>query len=216
MNMNESELKNLWQLHDKKIEKILAINKQQLYALQTEKAESKIRSFTKGHAAAVVLGIVWIGFLSFLVYHSLDKFYFSLSLSLLILFNVFAVIAYIRHIAILTSVSIEESITETQRKIALVRTSDNLVGRILLLQTPLYCTWWYTEDLVQNGSEFFWTVNAMVVGLFSAAAIFLFIKLSYSNPSAKWLRWTDKYFGSEKLAKASEFLTEIEEYKKEN
>jgi hypothetical protein len=181
----------------------LAINKQQLYALQTEKAESKIRSFTKGHAAAVVLGIVWIGFLSFLVYHSLDKFYFSLSLSLLILFNVFAVIAYIRHIAILTSVSIEESITETQRKIA-------------LLQTPLYCTWWYTEDLVQNGSEFFWTVNAMVVGLFSAAAIFLFIKLSYSNPSAKWLRWTDKYFGSEKLAKASEFLTEIEEYKKEN
>lgn len=214
--MNESELKSLWQLQDKKIEKILEINKQQLYALQTEKAESNIRSFMKGHAATVVLGMVWIGFLSFLVYHSLDKFYFSLSLGLLILFNVFAVIAYIRHIVILTSVSIEESITETQRKIALVRTSDHLVGRILLLQAPLYCTWWYTEDLVQNGGVFFWTVNAMVVGLFSAAVIFLFIKLSPTNPSAKWLRCMDKFLGSEKLAKASELLTEIEEYKKEN
>jgi hypothetical protein len=214
--MNEAELKSIWQSYDKKIDQILEINKQQLYALQTEKAESKIRSFVKGHTAAMILGIVWIIFLAFLVYHSLDKLYFSLSVGLLIVFNTFAVIAYIRHIAILTSVSIEESITETQKKIALVRTSDNLVGRILLLQTPLYCTWWYTEDLVQNGGVFFWTVNAIVVMFFTAAAIFLFIKLSPNNPSAKWLRWTNKYFGSEKLAKASEFLQEIEEFRKEN
>jgi hypothetical protein len=213
--MNESELKSLWQSNDKKINQILEINKQQLYALQTEKAESKIRSFIKGHTAAMALGIVWIAFLTFLVYHSLDKVYFSLSVGLLIVFNVFAVVAYIRHIAILSSVSIAESITGTQRKIALVRTSDNLVGRILLLQTPLYCTWWYTEDLVKNGGVFFWTVNAMIVGLFTAASIFLFIKLSPNNQSAKWLRWTNKYFGSAKLAKASEFLQEIEEFKKE-
>jgi hypothetical protein len=163
----------------------------------------------------MVLGIVWITFLAFLVYHSLDKVYFSISVGLLIVFNIFAVIAYIRHIAILTSVSIAESITETQRKIALVRTSDNLVSRILLLQTPLYCTWWYTEDLVQNGGVFFWTVNATIVALFTAAAIFLFIKLSPSNQSSRWIRWANNFFGSEKLIKASEFLQEIEEYKKE-
>jgi hypothetical protein len=216
MIMNESELKNIWQSYDKKIDQILEINKQQLYALQTEKVESKIRSFVKGHTAVMILGIVWIIFLVFLVYHSLDKFYFSLSVGLLAVFNVFAVFAYIRHIVILTSVNIEESITETQRKVALVRTSDNLVGRILLLQTPLYCTWWYTEDLVQNGGVFFWTVNAIIVALFTAGAIFLFIKLSPNNQSAKWIRWTNKFFGSEKLTKASEFLQEIEEFKKEN
>jgi hypothetical protein len=214
--MNELELKTIWQSYDKKIDRILEINKQQLYALQTEKAESKIRSFIKGHTATMLLGIIWIAFLTFLVYHSLDKIYFSVSVGLLIVFNIFAVIAYIRHIAILSSVSIAESITETQRKIALVRTSDNLVGRILLLQTPLYCTWWYTEDLVQNGGVFFWTVNAIIVALFTAGAVFLFIKLSPTNQSAKWARWTYKFFSSEKLIKASEFLKEIEEYKKEN
>jgi hypothetical protein len=214
--MNELELKTIWQSYDKKIDRILEINKQQLYALQTEKAESKIRSFIKGHTATMLLGIIWIAFLAFLVYHSLDKIYFSVSVGLLIVFNIFAVIAYIRHIAILSSVSIAESITETQRKIALVRTSDNWVGRILLLQTPLYCTWWYTEDLVQNGSVFFWTMNIITVALLTAAAVFLFIKLSPNNQSAKWIRWTDKFFGSEKLIKTSEFLKEIEEYKKEN
>jgi len=213
--MNESELKIIWQSHDKKIEKLLEINKQQLYALQTEKAESSIRSFVRGHAAVMILGIVWIIFLAFLVYHSLDKVYFSLSIGLLVVFNIFAVIAYIRHIAILNSVSIAESITETQRKIAMVKTSDNLVGRILLLQTPLYCTWWYTVDLVQNGGVLFWMINATVVILLTVVAIFLFIKLSPHNQSNKWKRWTDKYFGSEKLTKATQFLQEIEEFKKE-
>lgn len=213
--MNELELKTIWQSYDKKINQILEINKHQLNALKTEKAESKIRSFVKGHTTVMLLGVIWIAFLSFLVYHSLDKVYFSLSVGLLIVFNIFAVIAYIRHIAILTSVSIAESITETQRKIALVRTSDNLVGRILLLQTPLYCTWWYTEDLVQNGGVFFWTVNGIIVGLFTAAAIFLFIKLSPHNQSSTWRQWTDRFFGSEKLMKASQFLQEIEEFKRE-
>ena len=214
--MNESELRSIWQSYDKKIEKILEINKQQLYALQTEKAEFKIRSFVKGLAVAVVGGIVWIAFLFFLVYHSLDKIYFSISVGLLIVFNIFAVIAYIRHIAILASINIEESITKTQKKIAMVRTSDILVGRILILQTPLYCTWWYTEDLVQNGGVFFWTVNAIIVGLFTAGSILLFVKLSPNNQSAQWIRWTHKLFGSEKLAKAAGFLREIEEYKKES
>lgn len=213
--MNESELKMIWQSHDKKIEKLLEINKQQLYALQTEKAESNIRSFVRGHTVVMILGIVWIIFLAFLFYHSLDKFYFSLSIGLLVVFNIFAVIAYFRHIAILNSVSIAESITETQRKIAMVKTSDNLVGRILLLQTPLYCTWWYTEDLVQNGGVLFWIINATVVILLTVVAIFLFIKLSPQNKSNKWKQWTDKYFGSEKLTKATQFLQEIEEFKKE-
>lgn len=216
MVMNESELKSIWQSYDKKISQMLEINKKQLYVLQTEKIESNIRSFIKGHTVAVVLGVVWIAFLVFLVYHSLDKIYFSISVSLLIVFNIFAVVAYVRHIAIIASVSVEQSITETQTKIARVRTSYNLVGRILLLQTPLYCTWWYTEDLVQNGGVFFWTVNAIIVALFTAASIFLFTKLSPNNKSPKWIRWTDKYFGSAKLIKASQFLQEIEDYKKEN
>jgi hypothetical protein len=99
--MNESELKDLWQSYDKKIDNMLAINKQQLYVLQTGKAESKIHSFLKMHTFVMLLGIAWVGLLVFLVYYSLDNTYFAISVSLLALFNIFAVLAYIRHIAIL-------------------------------------------------------------------------------------------------------------------
>jgi hypothetical protein len=97
-----------------------------------------------------------------------------------------------------------------------VRTSDNLVGRILILQTPLYCTWWYTEELVKNGGLLFWVAQFIIVGLLTSAAVFFFVKLSPNNQSKKWLKWTDKYFGGEKLTKAAEFLQEIEAYKKES
>ena len=110
--MNESELRSIWQSQDKKIEKILQINKKQLFAIQSEKAESKIRSFKRSHTIVMVLGIVWVLFLGFLLYHAHDNIYFTVSVALILLFNVFAVVLYLRHIIILNQINIAESITD--------------------------------------------------------------------------------------------------------
>ncbi len=214
--MNEQELKSIWKAYDKKIDTIIQINKQQLHAIQTEKAESKIQSFKKNHTVVMVLGIVWILFLGFLVYHTLDNIYFTISVGLIILFNIFAVVLYLRHIIILSQINIVESITETQRKLALVHTSYSQVGRVLLLQIPLYCTFYYSDALVQHGGMLFWSIQAVVVPSLTALSIYLFRKLSHKNQTDNWVKRSDKFFGSEKLRKAMSFLNEIEEYKKES
>ena len=213
--MNELDLKSIWQSHDKKIEKLLQINKQQLRAIQTEKAESKIESFKKSHTIVIVLGIVWVLFLGFLLFNVHKNIYFTLSVGLILLFNVFAVALYLKHIIILSQINIAESITETQRKLALVHTSYSQVGRILLLQTPLYCTFYYSDELVQHGGILFWTIQAVIVPALTALSIYLFRKLSDKNMSDNWVKRSDKFFGSEKLHKAISFLKEIEAYKKE-
>jgi hypothetical protein len=209
--MNEAELKSIWQSYDSKINKVLAINKQQLFELQSQKADLKIRSFQRSHILVMLLGVLWSAFLAFLVFHSLDKIYLTVSLSILLLFNVFAVLLYLRHIVILGQITGTDSIAETQARLASVYHSYTNSGRILLLQTPFYCTWWYTADLIQSGGILFWTIQFLVVGLFTGLSIFLFRKLSPSNPSEKWKKISDKYFGAEKLRKAMDFLKEIEE-----
>ncbi|MBK6263947.1 hypothetical protein JKA74_02770 [Marivirga sp. S37H4] len=214
--MNESELKNIWKSYDSKIEKVLAINKQQLHELQSEKAGSKIQSFIRNHILVMLLGLVWIFFLSFLVYHTRDNIYFTISVGAIILFNVFAVLLYLRHIIILSQIDISESITATQQKLAQVYTSYTQAGRVLLLQAPFFCTWWYTEELVQNGGVVLWSIQIVVVAFFSFLAIYLFRKLSMKNPSDKWRKLSNKHFGAEKLQKAMDFLKEIEDYKKED
>ena len=214
--MNESDLKNAWKLYDKKLDRLLEVNFQQLKAVQTQKAESKIESFKKNHTIVMVLGIVWVLFLGFLLYHTRDNIYFTISVALIMLFNIFAVALYLRHIIILSQINTAESITETQRKLALVHTSYSQVGRVLLLQTPLYGTFYYSEALVQHGGTLFWSIQAVIVPSLTALSIYLFRKLSDKNQSDNWVKRADKLFGSEKLRKASEFLQEIEAYKKEN
>lgn len=209
--MNEAELKNIWQSYDQKINKILAINQQQLRELQSEKASSKIRSFQRNHVRVMVLGVIWIMFLGFLVYHSLHNIYFTISVSSIILFNVFAVLLYLRHIIILSGIDIAESITTTQKKLAKVYTSYTNSGRILLLQAPFYCTWWYSDELVNNGDAVFWSIQLLIVSLFTTLAIYLFKQLSPTNPSDKWRNRSNNIFGAAKLQKAMDFLSEVEE-----
>ncbi len=213
--MNESDLKNIWQSYDKKIDKILEINKQQLNAIQTKNAESKIQSFKRSHIIVMLLGIAWVLFLGFLIYNTRGNIYFTVSVGLIMLFNVFAVALYLRHIIILSQIDIAASITETQRKLALVHTSYSQVGRVLLLQTPLYCTFYYSDELVNNGGTLFWTIQAIVVPSLTVFSIYLFRKLSHKNQSDNWVKRSDKFFGSEKLRKAMDSLKELEEYKSE-
>jgi hypothetical protein len=213
--MDELDLKKIWQGYDKKIDKILQINKLQLSAIQTEKAESKIRSFKRNHLAVMLFGIVWILFLGFILYHAHSSIFFTVSVGMIILFNIFAVALYLRHIIMLNQIDIAGSITDTQTKLIQVQTSYSQVGRVLLLQTPFYCTWWYTEELVRNGGFLFWAINLSVVAILTTLSVYLFSKLSDKNKSEHWVKRVDKWFGAEKLQQASSFLQEIENYKKD-
>lgn len=214
--MNELELKNVWRTYDQKLNRLLEINYQQLKTLQSERAGSTIRAFMRGHVVVMLLGIAWITFLGYLVYHIRDNIYFTLSVSLIILFNVFAVVAFLQHLVILGSINIAESITETQQKLARVNTSYINVGRLLLLQTPFYCTWWYSQELVNHAGPLFWSIQALVVTALTVFAVYLFIKLSPKNKANRWAKRTDKFFGAEKLQKAIVFLKKIEDFKQED
>ena len=214
--MNEEELKRIWHGNDQRIDAMLQINKEKLYAVQTKKAESKIRSFKRNHVAVALFGVVWILFLGFLLYHAHTNIFFTVSLSMILLFNVFAVALYFRHILMLNAIDITGSVTVTQTKLIEVQDSYSQVGRVLLLQTPFYCTWWYSEELVRSGGALFWIINLTILSLLTALSVYLFVRLSNKNKSDNWVKRIDRMFGAEKLQQASLFLQEIEDYKKED
>lgn len=212
--MEETDLKNLWQSHDHKLATLLEINKKQLKELQGMKAQSSISSFTRNHVFVMLAGVVWVLLLIFLVYHVPNP-YFKVSVGFIILFNVFAVLLYLRHIFILLSIDVAGSITETQAKLSRVYTSYVQSGRVLLLQAPFYCTWWYTNELVQNGSAGFWLIQLVIVSAFTFVSVFLFRKLSLKNKAGNWARNSNRIFGAEKLQQAIAFLDEIRDFKNE-
>lgn len=212
--MEESTIKQLWHEYDLKLEKNLQLNYKIIRKLQTQQAEDRISSFRSNQIFGVVGGIIWILILVFLVVNTLHNIYFVISVGLIALFNVFAVAAYIRHLAILDQMNIADSITAAQKKLATIQASLNNVGRILVLQAPLYCTFWYNQDLVDYGGTTFWLINLSIVAIFVAGSAYLFKTLTYKNIHRKWVRNFVESFGGKKLSAAMEFLNDIEEYQK--
>jgi len=212
--MEELAIKQLWHEYDIKLEKSLQLNYKIIREMQTQKAENNITSFRRNQVFGVIGGIIWILILVFLVVNTLHNIYFVISVGLIAVFNIFAVAAYIRHLAMLDQVNITDSVTSAQQKLAAIQNSLNNVGRILVLQTPLYCTFWYNQQLVDHGGAMFWLINLTIVAFFVAISVYLFKTLTYKNIHRKWVRKFIESFGGKKLIKAMEFLNEIEEYQK--
>lgn len=212
--MEEATIKQLWHEYDLKLEKNLQLNYKIIRELQTQKAEDRISSFRRNQVLGVVGGIIWILILVFLVVNTLHNIYFVISVGLIALFNIFAVATYIRHLAILDQMNIADSVTAAQKKLATIQASLNNVGRILVLQAPLYCTFWYNQDLVDHGGTMFWLINLSIVAVFVAGSIYLFNTLTQKNIHRKWVRGFMESFGGKKLSAAMEFLNDIEEYQK--
>jgi hypothetical protein len=213
--MEELEIKQLWQEYDRKLEKNLQLNYRIISEMQTRKFEDHISSFKRNQVLGVVTGIIWIAFLVFLVVNTLHNMYFVVSIGLIALFNIFAVAAYIRHLWLLGQVNIADSITSAQQKLATIQTSFNNVGRILVLQAPFYCTFWYSQELVDHAGTTFWIINLSIVTVFVIASLYLFKTLTHENIHRKWVRAFMESFGGKKLIRAMEFLKEIEVYKTE-
>lgn len=212
--MEELMIKQLWQEYDRKLEKSLQLNYKIIREMQAQKAGDNISAFRRNQIFGIIAGILWIFVLVFLLVHALYNIYFVVSVGLIALFNIFAVGAYIRHLALLDQVDISDNVTVAQQKLAKIQSSLNNVGRILVLQAPLYCTFWYNQQLVDHGGTLFWLINLTVVALFVAGSIYLFKTLTYQNIHRKWVRKFIEGFGGKKLIKAMEFLNEIEEYQK--
>ncbi len=211
--MEELAIKQLWHDYDAKLEKSLQLNYRIIREMQTQKYEDHIGSFKKNQVAGIIIGILWILFLVFLVVNTLHNIYFVISIGMIALFNIFAVGTYIRHLVLLDQVNIADSITGAQEKLAAIQTSLNNVGRILVLQAPFYCTFWYSQELVDHAGTTFWIINLSVVTLFVIASLYLFKTLTFENIHRKWVRGVIESFGGKKLIKAKEFLEEIEAYK---
>jgi len=213
--MEELNIKQLWHAYDLKLEKSLQLNQKIMNELQAQKAESNISSFRRGQVAGVVLGVLWALFLVFWTIIGHRNIYFAGSMGTIALFNIFAVATYIKHLALLDQVNVADNITVAQQKLATIQASLSNSGRIMILQTPFWCTFWYNQQLVDHGGSIFWIINLTAVALFIGLSVYLYKKLTYKNIHIKWVKAFIEGFGGKKLIKAMEFMNEIEDYKME-
>ena len=221
--MEDAELKILLETFNHKLEEAKVLNLQSWVLnfkcfenMQSQKAKSKLKSLANFKIFAVFLGMLWVLFLGYLVYYSLEmsKIFFVISAGAIMLITMVAIFVYIRHIILIIKINNSENVLKTQETIAHLQLSTMNISRILFLQTPFYCTFWWSTSMIVNSPVPFWLISFPIALLFTLASVWLYKNISYKNVNKKWFKilfnspeWTN-------LSDASTFLNGIEDFKR--
>lgn len=223
--MENTQLENLLASYNHQLEESKLLNLQSWVlnfkcyeALQTQKTKSKLRSLILIKSVVMLLGIIWVLFLGFLLYHSLEmsKIFFVISVVAVMLITSAAVIVYAYHLVLILKINNSDSVIKNQETIARLQLSTINISRILFLQGPFYCTFWWSTQMIVDSPVAFWLISVPIALLFTFASIWLYMNISYRNADKKWFRILFNSPEWNVLTKASAMLKEIDEYKKGN
>ena len=221
--MEEAQLNQLLASYNQQLEEAKVLNLQSwvlnykcFETMQTQKAKSKLRNLVSFKIIAIVIGILWVSFLGYLLYYSLEmsKIFFVISAGAIILITSAAIFVYAYHIVLIIQINNSESVLKTQETIARLQLSTINIVRILFLQAPFYCTFWWSSKIIKESLPAFWLISVPVALLFTIGSLWLYKNISLKNMHKKWFKilfnspeWTT-------LSKAAAFLEEIDNFKK--
>lgn len=219
--MEDLEIKALWQIANQKIEKSFSINKQQMEEITHLKVQSIISSMKPIKIFTILIGLIWTGILGTVVinlfifaYHKVNLF-FLFSVAFQVTLTAIALIVYIHQLITIYRIDITESILKTQEKLATLKTSTLLVARILLLQLPVWTTFYWNQGMFENGNWFLWLIQGTITLSFTYVAVWLFFNIKFENKNKKWFRLIFNGKEWSPLMKSMELLEQIETYKEE-
>ena len=221
--MDDNQLKNILESYNQKLEQAQVLNMQSwvlnlkcFETLQKNKAHSKLESLINFKLFAVGLGILWLFFLAYIFYFSLEKasIFFIISCGAVILFTTLAIAVYLHHVNLISKINNSESVITAQERITKLKLSTINISRILFLQAPFYCTFWWSTKMIVDSPLSFWLISFPIALLFTFASIWLYRNISTKNVNKKWFKILFNSPEWNSLVRADSFLEEIKEFKK--
>jgi len=218
--MNELELIKLWQTNNAKLDENFVISKKNREDITRVKVYSLLGSMKPIKIFTLLAGILWVGIGATALfpiylnsYPDANKF-FLFSASIQVALTAMAVVAYLRQLITIYQVDVTDPIVSTQEKLSTLKMSTLWVTRILLLQLPVWTTFWWNETMLTDWGILQWGVTLLFTVAFTVVAVWLFFHIKYENRNQRWFQLI--FSGKEwiSLMKSMELLEQVEEYKK--
>lgn len=217
--MNDLELKKLWHTTNDKLEMNIDINKKNLNDITLVKVHNIIGSMKPIKIFTVLAGFLWVGigiiFLGsiFLNSYSEANKFFLYSASIQVGLTAIAWLVYLYQLITIYKVDITEPIIRTQVKLLNLKMTTLWVTRILILQLPVWTTFWWNEKMLTDFGFLQWLIILFFTIAFTVIALWLFFNIKYENRNKKWFQLV--FTGKEwrPLMKSLELLEQLDEFK---
>ncbi len=216
--MNELELKKLWQATNDKLDESIIINKKNTEDITRVKIHSILGSMKTIKIFTLLVGILWVGIgiiaLSSIYLNSFSEAnkFFLFSASIQVGLTAMALFVYLYQLITIYQVNITDPIIRTQKNLVSLKMSTLWVTRILLLQLPVWTTFWWNETMLTDWGILQWVVTLFFTISLTVIAIWLFFNIKYENRNKKWFQLI--FSGKEwtPLMKSMELLEQVEDY----
>jgi lysylphosphatidylglycerol synthetase-like protein (DUF2156 family) len=220
--MEETNFILLWKEHYEKIDQALALNKQILREVISQKAQSVLQSLSRFKARGIVVAIIYLILLGIVLFYAISHYssaanYFIASIGAIFLINVKALYDYIKHLVWINNIEYDGSITGIQEKLTKLRLSIFKHSRIMVLQLPFWTTFqlsnkWFPQDVGWGYIAF----QVILTASFTYMAYWLYKNQTIENANKKWVKTLINGSGGKSVMKALEFYKELEKFKQVN
>jgi lysylphosphatidylglycerol synthetase-like protein (DUF2156 family) len=220
--MEETNFVLLWKEHYEKIDQSLAINKQLLKEVITQKAESALQSLTRFKKRGIIAAVIYLVLLGIVLFYAISNYssaanYFIISMGAIFLINVKALYDYIKHLIWTNNIDYSGSITEIQGKLTELKLSILQHSRFMVLQFPFWTTFYLSDKWFPGAASWGYIVfQLLFTASFTYLAYWLYKNQTIENTNKKWVKILLESSGGKPVMRAIQFYKEIEDFKQGN
>lgn len=213
--MEDAAIINLWKSYGQRLEESLQLNRQNAEEITRLKVKSFLSSMKPYKILAVIVGIIWVGLIDILIITTFRQanWFFIISAGIQVLLTKLAIIIYLYQLILIHLADISEPILQTQHKLARLKSTTLWVTRILVLQLPVWTTFYWNKSMLENGNIPLYLLQTVITLCFTFAAVWLFVNIKYKNKDKKWFRLIFEGKEWTPVLKSIELLNQVKEYK---
>jgi hypothetical protein len=219
--MENIDIIQLWKSYNSRLEENITLNKKNAAEILKIKTRSALTSMRPVKLFAMIVGMIWVLagtlILSNLAIHAYDKIspFFFYSAAIQVLITAIAIVMYLYQVILISKVHIDEPLLATQKTLTSLTTSSLWIAKILILQLPLWTTFYITTYCLQNSGPVYYLINGACTAIFTFAAAWLFINIKFENRNKKWflILFNDREWAP--LLRSMDMLAQLKEYEQE-
>lgn len=220
--MGETNFVLLWKEQYEKIDQSLAINKQLLKEVISQKAESALQSLVRFKARGIVAAVIYLIILGAILFYAIAQYssasnYFIISMAVIFFINVKALYDYIKHLAWTKNLTYDGSITEIQQKLTKIQLSILQHSRVMVLQFPFWTTFYLSDKWFPHTVGWGYIIfQFLLTASFTYLAYWLYKNQTLANADNKWIKPLIEGSGGKSVMKALAFYKELETFNQVN
>lgn len=212
--MNDTELFNIWQSYDRKLDKVLRVNEQVTFDLLKGKLDKSIGKMKRPKRLMLAIGIPYTILLYFItgIAWKAGAVFVFLGFGAIALIMAAVVVSYFYHLHLIHEINHSDDVVEVQEAMSKLEIASFNSIRLSILQIPFWSLCWVSLDALRQSWLIYGGINLAVFLGLAYLAYWLYKELDIRHPSSKVSRFFLSGSEWDPILKSTEILEQLKAY----